>query len=88
MLVTERPGYERDLGEELKDWLVSRELGDSQSLRATPSGGVLFMQQALVDISSTSIRARVRGRADHRGISTRGGKRLYFKRGAISGLLM
>lgn len=60
LLVTERPGYERVLRSDLRDWLASRELRDVHALRATPSGGVLFMQQALVDISSTRIRDRLR----------------------------
>jgi nicotinate-nucleotide adenylyltransferase len=60
LLVTERPGYERVLTSELSHWLASRELGNIQALKASPSGGVFFVQQALVDISSTMIRDRVR----------------------------
>ena len=60
LLVTERPGYERVLGGELAEWLASREVSDIQTLHTSASGYVLFIQQALVDISSTSIRDRVR----------------------------
>lgn len=66
LLVTQRPGYQPRIGDELDVWLRPRRAQSIDELRVSPGGSVLFRHQVLLEISSTDIRERI-----GRGLSPR-----------------
>ncbi len=59
LVVVARPGWQPPDTGELAQWLRFHQVTDSQYLRAKPHGHVLVVQQSLLEISASYIRAQI-----------------------------